>query len=286
MVELSRPAVASQDTSQMEARKREEIEFHDKLREGQHEQRWSPEAEARLKDDPLWSNFKYYAIERHSLDLMKSWVTERLEGAAVLDYCCGNGDEALVAGANGAASVVGIDISPVSIENCRGRARAEGLDERVRFQVMDAEALEFPDASFDLIMEYGVLHHLELDRAMAELARVLKPGGAMICTETLGHNPFIRWYRRRTPHLRTAWEAEHILTRESFDIMARHFGRIEKRFFHLATLAAVPLRRTRVFPPVLSGLRWVDRALLAVPGLQWQAWQVVFRLSEPRVNGR
>jgi SAM-dependent methyltransferase len=272
------------DTRALEARKLEEIAFHDKLRAGQHEQRWSPEAEARVKDDPLWSNFKYYSIEEDSLGLMRQWVGERTAGATILDYCCGNGDEALAAGHNKARQVVGIDISPISIANCNARSEAQGLRGIVDFEVMDAEALRFPDAHFDLIMEYGVLHHLDLDKAMAELARVMKPDGAMVCTETLGHNPLIRWYRQRTPDLRTAWEAEHILTKDSFDIMRRHFGQIEMRFFHLASIVAVPFRHTPIFKPLLGGLRLVDRVLLSVPGLQWHAWQVVFRLTNPKVR--
>ena len=103
----------------------------------------------------------------------------------------------------------------------------------------------------------------------------------MLCTETLGHNPAIRWYRRRTPDLRTAWEAEHILKRADFRVIRRHFRKVELHFFHLATLAAVPLRRSAAFGPVLAALRMIDRAVLAVPGVQWHAWQVVFRLSGP-----
>lgn len=270
----------------MEARKQEERDFHDKLREGLHEQRWSPEAERRVATDPLWANFKYYAIERHSLELMKRWLLESAPGGSVLDYCCGNGEESVYVAKHGARSVVGIDISPVSIEHCRALAQREGLADSVDFRVMDAEALEFPNNSFDLIMEYGCLHHLDLDRAMAELRRVLKPSGCMVCTETLAHNPFIAAYRRRTPHLRTAWEAEHILGRKSFATIGRHFGKVERHFFHLATLGAVPLRNTPMFAPLLAGLRAMDRVLLSIPGLQWQAWQVVFKLSNPSKGAR
>ncbi|MCC7418396.1 MAG: class I SAM-dependent methyltransferase [Acidobacteria bacterium] len=266
----------------IEARKQEEIAFHDKLREGQYEQRWSPEAEARVACDPLWSNFKYYAIERASLALSERWRREHGRGAVVLDYCCGNGLDAVDLARHGAARIVGIDISEVSIGNCRALARAAGVDDRVRFEAMDAEALAFPDGTFDLVTEYGVLHHLDLDRSMAEIVRVLKPGGHFLGTETLGHNPLIRWYRQRTPELRTEWEAQHILTRASFERMQRYFDRVELRFFHLATLAAVPLRRTPVFEPALAVLRAIDAVALRVPGLRWQAWQVVFRLSGPR----
>lgn len=266
----------------MEPRKLEEIAFHDKLRDGLTEQRWSPEAEARVLHDPLWSNFKFYAIEQQSLDLMQRWLREHCQDASVLDYCCGNGEESLYVARNGARDVVGIDISDVSIANCQAAAQRAGVTDRVNFQVMDAEALSFADNSFDLIMEYGVLHHLDLNAAMSELSRVLKPGGAMVCTETLGHNPLIAAYRRRTPDLRTAWEVDHILTKESFKIVDRYFGKVERHFFHLATLGAVPLRNTRIFGPILSGLRLIDELLLSLPGVRWHAWQVVFKLSAPR----
>jgi ubiquinone/menaquinone biosynthesis C-methylase UbiE len=270
------------ESTELERRKLEEIAFHDKLREGENAQRWSPEAEDRLASDPMWSNFKYYAIEKESLDFRQRWIDERIKGARVLDYCSGNGLEAIAAGKAGAKSVLGIDISPVSISNCQAQAKTEGIDHIVDFQVMDAENMPVPDNAYDLIIEYGVLHHLDLDRGMAELARVLTPDGVMICTETLGHNPLIRRYRQQTPHLRTAWEAEHILTAPSFDIIRKHFGTIEMQFFHLATLAAVPFRRTPLFSPMVSALRVVDRLLFAIPGIRWQAWQVVFRLSNPR----
>jgi ubiquinone/menaquinone biosynthesis C-methylase UbiE len=266
----------------IEPRKLEEIAFHDKLRDGQHEQRWSLDAETRVAGDPLWTNFKYYAIERHSLDLSQHWQRELGRDAIVLDYCCGNGEDSLYLARNGAKRVIGIDISDISIQNCRARAADAQLSDRVTFETMDAESMTFSDNTFDLITEYGVLHHLELDRAMSELARVMKPNGYMICTETLGHNPFIDWYRRRTPDLRTAWEVEHILRRKDFATIRKHFGEVEIHFFHLATLAAVPFRHTPIFTPVVGALRLVDRALLSLPGLRWQAWQAVFKLAKPK----
>lgn len=259
----------------IEARKQLEAEFHDKLREHSHTQRWSPEAET---DDPLWANLKYYAIERNSREYVESWLQAHAPGRRLLDYCCGNGDDSLlIAGWGG--EVVGIDISEVSVQNCRAKAQAAGLADRATFQVMDAENLEFPDASFDAGVVYGVLHHLDLDKAMSELARVLRPGGQIICTEALRHNPAIHLYRRMTPDMRTVWEVDHILGRPDFQKMRRYFD-VDIRFFHLASLAAVPLRKTRVFGPVLTALQAVDAVLLRVPGVRWLAWQAVFVLTK------
>jgi SAM-dependent methyltransferase len=265
----------------MELRKQEEIAFHDKLRERAAFQRWSPEAERALEGDSLWRNFKYYSIERHGLDLTHQWLQRHCPGATVLDYCCGNGDDAIHAARYGARKVYGIDISDVSIQNCRRAAAAAGVSSVCEFMTMDAEALQFEDNSFDLIVEYGVLHHLDLPVAMSELARVLKPGGVIICTETLAHNRLIARYRRRTPELRTAWEVDHIIGRRSFEIIGSHFAQRELHFFHLATLAAVPFRRSFAFPAILAGLRALDRLLLQLPGVRWQAWQCVFKLSQP-----
>lgn len=265
----------------MEARKVEEIEFHDRLREGAFDQRWSQEAEERLVGNPLWSNFKYYAIERRSVEYMHDWLRANCPEKGVLDYGCGNGEESLFAARHGAREVIGIDISPVAVENSTKRAAAEGLDGTVRFHVTDGEKLDFPDNSFNLAMEYGVLHHVDLDAAMRELARVLKPEGKMICTETLGHNLAIRLYRKMTPQLRTEWETEHILKRRDFLTIRKYFGQIDIRFFHLATLAGVPFRKHRFFGPLLTALETVDGILLRFPLVQWQAWQAVFVLSKP-----
>lgn len=266
----------------MDVRKQEEIEFHNRLRNGFFEQRWCKEAETRVKDDPLWSNFKYYSVERKSLEYMRKWLKERCRGKVVLDYGCGNGEESLFVAREGASKVVGIDVSDTAIENCRKRALSIGLDRATDFRVNDGERLAFEDNYFDLAMEYGVLHHVDLDAAMRQLARVLKPQGQMICIETLGHNPIIRLYRNMTPHLRTKWEVEHIIEKKDFEKMANYFGSIHVCFFHLTTLAAVPFRNLSGFKAALTILEALDSILLKLPLLKWQAWMAVFILSEPR----
>ncbi len=267
----------------MNKRKRDEIEFHDRLRHSvKLYQRWSQEAEKQLAGDPHWSNFKYYSIERKSVDYMRRLLLSRCEGNAILDYGCGNGEEALFAAEHGAREVVGIDISQVAVKNSLMRAKENGLDGAVHFLCADGEALPFPDSHFDVAMEYGVLHHVDLHAAMRELVRVLKPDGEMVCTESLAHNPVIRLYRRLTPHLRTAWEVEHVLRKENFKIIAQYFDGIEIKFFHLFALCAVPLRKLPIFPAVLWAMETVDDFLLRLPFIKWQAWQAMFILSKPK----
>lgn len=253
------------------ARKDEERAFHDALRGVDR------------TDPRLTANKKYYDIGRSNHDYAMRRLARACRGRRVLDYCCGDGESSLRAAASGATEVVGIDISPVSVMDARRKAEARGLSDRVRFEVMDAEAMTFPDSSFDVAIVGGVLHHLDLDAAYRELARVLAADGVALCGEALRHNALIQWYRRWTPHLRTAWETEHILGRRDILRARRHFEVVRvDRCFHLATLAAVPFRHTPAFPAVLSALERLDGVLLRLPGIRWQAWQAMFTLARPR----
>jgi SAM-dependent methyltransferase len=213
---------------------------------------------------------------------VQKWIAARCRGKRVLDYCCGNGQHTFWLAESG-AETYGIDISPASIEIATGESSRRGLGERLRFLVMDAEATEFPDGFFDLIVVSGVLHHLDLNRAYRELARILKPEGEVICTEALRHNPFIHLYRKLTPHLRSAWETSHILGRREIERARKYFFRVEvARFFHLADIAAVPFRGSPAFGPLLRGLEFVDSILFKIPVIKWQAWMAVFILSRPK----
>jgi ubiquinone/menaquinone biosynthesis C-methylase UbiE len=161
-------------------------------------------------------------------------------------------------------------------------AQREGVSSRCNFEVMDGENMTFADNSFDIGVEYGALHHVELDSAMAELRRVLKPAGEMICIEALRHNPFIHWYRKRTPHLRTQWEAEHILRVQDLDNVKKYFEKINVKFFHLAALAAVPFRKTFIFKPFRDLLDKIDGILLNNELIGKYAWIMVFTISKPK----
>jgi ubiquinone/menaquinone biosynthesis C-methylase UbiE len=74
------------------------------------------------------------------------------------------------------ADLTGIDLTTRAVEHTSRRLAAFGLRSDVR--VMDAENLEFPDATFDLVYSWGVLHHSpDTAKAVREVYRVLKPGG-------------------------------------------------------------------------------------------------------------
>lgn len=93
----------------------------------------------------------------------------------VLDVAAGNGNASLAA-ARHFADVTSTDYVPELLEQARRRAEVDSLS--MEFQVADAEALPFPDASFDVVLStFGVMFAPDQHAAAREMLRVLKPGG-------------------------------------------------------------------------------------------------------------
>jgi SAM-dependent methyltransferase len=223
---------------------------------------------ARFEHDDREAQLKYYDAIADCFRDYWARVDQLTVGADILEYGCAYGDNALRLAAT-ARSATGIDISDVAIEKGRARAGQRGLA-NVRLEAMNAEAMDFPDASFDLVFGSGIIHHLDIDRAFAEIARVLRPGGRAVFVEPLGLNPLIEIYRRLTPNARTP--DEHPLLRQDFRKFDAAFRTTSCRFYGLTTLAAVPFRRTAAKAPLFALTRAVDRGLFALPAVKWWAW--------------
>jgi SAM-dependent methyltransferase len=220
-----------------------------------------------------------YAILHDSRIFYEGFIRAHAPGARMLEFGCGAAAMGSLFGAS-AAEVVGIDISDVAVAEAARRAAASGL--RATYHVMDAEALQFPAGSFDLICSAAILHHLDLRKAYAEIARTLTPDGHAIFMEPLAYNPAINLFRRLTPHLRTP--DEHPLRIEDLDLAREYFDDVEVRYYALATLFALPFRRfKRNFMRILLGLERLDRGLFRVmPWIRKYAWHVVIVLSQPK----
>jgi SAM-dependent methyltransferase len=228
-------------------------------------------------------NLKYYSIVDSREKFLANWFIQNATGRLVLDYGCGSGRSTRKIAEYGAAEVIGVDISEDSIANAEKEIGVTDLKDRCRFFVMDAENMTFEENRFDIVYSAGVLHHIDLNRAYPEVARVLKPSGQMICVEPLAYNPLIQWYRKRTPHLRTSWEIDHILKRSDICIGRKYFSELKiLGFFYLFTIGAVPFRKTPIFGFVRYLLELFDKLILSIPFIQWYAWQVVFVFSKPR----
>jgi ubiquinone/menaquinone biosynthesis C-methylase UbiE len=137
---------------------------------------------------PLWQkwNHKFVIQTRAATELLLRGA-EVAPGMKVLDLASGTGEPALsLARAVGPQGrVVATDLVPQMLEAARQNAAAQGLD-NLEFRMADAEALPFSDAEFDCVTcRFGIMFFPDIPKAMAEIRRVLKPGGR-VCFAVFG----------------------------------------------------------------------------------------------------
>lgn len=125
-------------------------------------------------------------------------------GARVLDAGCGTGEVALLLAARG-HRVTGVDLSAVAIGRAGQKAEGRGL--AATFRVADATTLDFPDASFDGVVDSGLLHSLdaaERPAYVAGLRRVCAPGATILILTI-------------SPEAGTGWGIAEAELRDAFD---------------------------------------------------------------------
>lgn len=171
---------------------------------------------------------------------------EHLAGRDVLEVGCGSGF-AVQLFVEAGADVTAVDLTPWAVATTRRRLAAFGLEANV-FEA-DAERLPMPDASFDLVFSWGVIHHTsDMDRALGELVRVCRPGGRVVTMVYHRRSLFFLVYRAFQRFLplarRLGFHFEGARAGETAGLIARHFTKDELR----ERLAAAGLRNIRVIP--------------------------------------
>lgn len=191
----------------------------------------------------------------------------------LLDFGCGWGVAAVTFAKLG-YEVEGFDVAQANIDASEKLAAKYDMADRCHFRVMAAEKLDYPDNHFDVAVGVDILHHVELPEALAELKRVLKPGGVAILKEPfvapgldrLRTSSFITKLASReksfekhvhiTDDERKLNAADDAMLRQTFDIesishfslfnrfarfVPRHYGKLMKAD-HLLFKAVPPLK--------------------------------------------
>ncbi|HTU78115.1 MAG TPA: class I SAM-dependent methyltransferase [Solirubrobacteraceae bacterium] len=185
-------------------------------------------------------------------------------GKRVLMYGCGPALGAKDLVDAGAATIVGFDISQAEIDKGLQIAQEHGYADKVDLKVADAHDTGLPDDSFDLIVGTAILHHLDVRLALAELRRILAPGGRAVFLEPLAHNPILRLGRTLTPNART--DDEHPFTVHDWEMCAEAFPGFWHREAELASIPLMPLSfilPTGLRRRLASGVGGVDDRILA-----------------------
>lgn len=150
-------------------------------------------------EDPQFE--RWAVLESEQLEIGRKRVAEiqrhvPLQGKDVLDVGCQWGATCIPIAEAGAKSVTGLDVEEKLMEGARVRAREQGVE--ATFVHGFAEALPFPDASFDAVVCVNVLEHVrDHEQTIRELLRVLRPGGRLHLD---GPNRLSPWWFARDPH--------------------------------------------------------------------------------------
>lgn len=170
-------------------------------------------------------------------------------GGHVLDLGCGPGESAFgMSGRVPGARITGVDLSQSMIWLAQARKRFEPGAQTVDFVRGDALHLPFADDSFDAATGHSFLYLVpDVDRVLAETARVLRPGGTCAFLEPSGPSSLPRQIQRRA-----FGEPRFVASLAFWNLMSRRYGRFdEDRFeaaFRRAGLELVAVR------PTLEGL--------------------------------
>lgn len=122
-------------------------------------------------------------------------------GKRVLVPGAGYGDDAMRIAKLG-GEVHASDLSTESVAIAKERTARAGLN--IDFAVCPLETMPYPDASFDAVLLIDIMHHVDVPAALAEIRRVLKPGGIMLVNEIYTHDAIEQGIRR-------SWLVEKLL---------------------------------------------------------------------------
>lgn len=190
---------------------------------------------------------KYYRIGNviASVGLWELWVwqfirTIRLEpGYRALDVCAGTNDVGIrLLRKQPDISVTAIDRSQEMQEEGQKRAQRYGVS--IDSVIHDVHQLPFPDGSFDVVTLQAASRHLQLDKVLPEILRVLKPGGSFYhCDMLKPPSPIVRWLYLQFLRLSVAWTALVFESTDASRSCCEYFKDAISHFYSPAELSDV-----------------------------------------------
>ena len=144
-------------------------------------------------EDRTHQNKYYKALYALQKDFLKDLEIET-NLKDVLDYGCGTGNFAEKVKSFNPKKIVAVDISEEAIKKAKKNLKVN--NEKIEFRVENCEKLNLSSDSFDVAYGGGILHHLNLNKSLEELKKILKDGKIILLN--LFSNPIINIYRKLT----------------------------------------------------------------------------------------
>ena len=117
------------------------------------------------------------------------------------------------------------------------------------------------------------MHHLEINKCLDEIHRMLRPNGFLLFIEPLGTNPIINLYRKLTPNARS--KDEHPLIKKDFEYLNKKFVDVKIRYYGFLTLIFFPFYKTPKKSKFFELLVFFDQLLFKFKFFQILAWSVL-----------
>ena len=137
-------------------------------------QRW----DSNMKEYPVYSpQLATYELEVENL---LGLLGEKRSGL-VLDIGCGFGNIDVLLAQKTDFQIIGCDISDFAVSRARANVANASLDSRITIEDGDVYNLKYPDSYFDIVISFGYTSAATYKGAQGEVARVLKPGGLLVC---------------------------------------------------------------------------------------------------------
>lgn len=212
----------------------------------------------------------YKALYNSNEDFFK-YLEKNVKDLDVLDYGCGIGSSMEKVINYNPKKITGIDISEVSIQKAISKLKDAKIN--IECLVENCENTKIDSNSFDIVYGTGILHHLQLDKSLNEIYRLLKHSGTLAFIEPLGTNPLINIYRKLTPNSRS--KDEHPLIKQDFDYMLLKFKEMKINYYGFLTLVFFPFYGSPATSSFFKLLSKLDQYLFKFKFFKQMAWSVL-----------
>ena len=194
----------------------------------------------------------------------------------VLDFGCGTGNFTEKVINFDPRKIVAVDISEEAIKKAKNNPRLNRKN--IEYRVENCEDLSLNSESFDIAYGSGILHHLNLNKSLSELKRILKKDGKIVFIEPMATNPIINLYRKFTPNARTS--DEHPFRSSDIELIKSLFVNVEVKYYGFLTLVFFLFYKEPEKSNLFKILKKMDEIILNSRYFKFLAWSVLIKAKK------